>query len=37
MGKKKRGHPNVEELLQRPWCYYCELVLVPRLRMTLRY
>ncbi|KAK2740359.1 hypothetical protein FQN55_008940 [Onygenales sp. PD_40] len=24
MGKKKRGHPDVEELLNRPWCYYCE-------------
>jgi hypothetical protein len=24
MGKKRRGHPNVEELLSRPWCYYCE-------------
>ncbi|KAK0736017.1 hypothetical protein B0T21DRAFT_411227 [Apiosordaria backusii] len=24
MGKKKRGHPDVEELLARPWCYYCE-------------
>lgn len=23
MGKKKRGHPDVEELLGRPWCYYC--------------
>ncbi|KAG6034230.1 hypothetical protein E4U41_006633 [Claviceps citrina] len=24
MGKKKRGHPDIEELLSRPWCYYCE-------------
>ncbi|AEO68187.1 uncharacterized protein THITE_2117609 [Thermothielavioides terrestris NRRL 8126] len=24
MGKKKRGHPDIEELLARPWCYYCE-------------
>ncbi|KAK3385433.1 hypothetical protein B0H63DRAFT_522765 [Podospora didyma] len=24
MGKKKRAHPDVEELLARPWCYYCE-------------
>ncbi|OIW23806.1 hypothetical protein CONLIGDRAFT_686037 [Coniochaeta ligniaria NRRL 30616] len=24
MGKKKRGHPDVEELISRPWCYYCE-------------
>lgn len=24
MGKKKRGHPDVEEILHRPWCYYCE-------------
>ncbi|KAL1873520.1 hypothetical protein Daus18300_003883 [Diaporthe australafricana] len=24
MGKKKRSHPNIEELLERPWCYYCE-------------
>ncbi|PTB71113.1 hypothetical protein M440DRAFT_1442925 [Trichoderma longibrachiatum ATCC 18648] len=23
MGKKKRGHPDVEEILSRPWCYYC--------------
>ncbi|KAB8343204.1 hypothetical protein FH972_022794 [Carpinus fangiana] len=21
---KKRGHPDVEELLERPFCYYCE-------------
>lgn len=25
MGKKKRGHPDVEDILARPWCYYCEL------------
>ncbi|POR39683.1 Uncharacterized protein TPAR_00129, partial [Tolypocladium paradoxum] len=24
MGKKKRGHQDVEDLLARPWCYYCE-------------
>ncbi|KAI1338321.1 hypothetical protein F5Y15DRAFT_386804 [Xylariaceae sp. FL0016] len=24
MGKKRRGHPDVEDLLARPWCYYCE-------------
>ncbi|OTB02983.1 hypothetical protein M426DRAFT_322215 [Hypoxylon sp. CI-4A] len=24
MGKKKRGHPDVEEILARSWCYYCE-------------
>ncbi|KAI5199286.1 hypothetical protein E4T39_06301 [Aureobasidium subglaciale] len=24
MGKKKRGHPDIEEVLARPWCYYCE-------------
>jgi len=24
MGKKKRGYPDVEEILCRPWCYYCE-------------
>ncbi|KAK8066019.1 hypothetical protein PG997_012766 [Apiospora hydei] len=24
MGKKKRGHPDVEDILSRPWCYYCE-------------
>ncbi|KAH6662570.1 hypothetical protein B0J14DRAFT_495838 [Halenospora varia] len=24
VGKKKRGHPDIEELLARPWCYYCE-------------
>lgn len=23
MGKKRRG-PSLEELLARPWCYYCE-------------
>jgi hypothetical protein len=29
VGKKKRGHPDVEELLARPWCYYCELPPLP--------
>ncbi|KAK2074149.1 hypothetical protein P8C59_008378 [Phyllachora maydis] len=24
MGKKKRGHPDIEEIINRPWCYYCE-------------
>ncbi|KAF9770620.1 hypothetical protein IL306_011804 [Fusarium sp. DS 682] len=24
MGKKRRGHPDIEEVLSRPWCYYCE-------------
>ncbi|GME22522.1 hypothetical protein GTA08_BOTSDO11874 [Neofusicoccum parvum] len=24
MGKKKRNHPDVEEIINRPWCYYCE-------------
>merc|ERR1712230_293470 len=24
VGKKKRHHPDVEEVLSRPWCYYCE-------------
>ncbi|KAI9654560.1 MAG: hypothetical protein M1829_000916 [Trizodia sp. TS-e1964] len=24
MGKKKRNHPDIEEVLARPWCYYCE-------------
>ncbi|KAI3322687.1 hypothetical protein HD806DRAFT_110957 [Xylariaceae sp. AK1471] len=24
MGSKKRAHPDVEEILNRPWCYYCE-------------
>ncbi|KAF7541561.1 hypothetical protein G7Z17_g11917 [Cylindrodendrum hubeiense] len=24
MGKKRRGHPDVEDILGRPWCYYCE-------------
>jgi hypothetical protein len=24
MTKKKRGPPGLEELLARPWCYYCE-------------
>ena len=22
--KKRRGHPDAEEILTRPWCYYCE-------------
>ncbi|KAH7182450.1 RING-6 [Fusarium flagelliforme] len=21
---KRRGHPDIEEVLHRPWCYYCE-------------
>ncbi len=24
MTKKKRHHPDVEEVLSRPWSYYCE-------------
>ncbi|KKY13748.1 putative c2h2 finger domain-containing protein [Phaeomoniella chlamydospora] len=24
MTKKKRGHPDLDEVLGRPWCYYCE-------------
>src|SRR5271163_890952 len=24
MTKKQRGHPDVDEVLARPWCYYCE-------------
>ncbi|RDA91346.1 hypothetical protein CP533_0011 [Ophiocordyceps camponoti-saundersi (nom. inval.)] len=24
MGKKRRGHPDIEDVLARPWCYYCE-------------
>ncbi|KAL8969412.1 MAG: hypothetical protein Q9197_004357 [Variospora fuerteventurae] len=24
MGKNKRKHPDLEDILQRPWCYYCE-------------
>lgn len=24
MGKGKRKHPDIEEILARPWCYYCE-------------
>ena len=24
MGKKKRKHPDIEDVLARPWCYYCE-------------
>ncbi|KAI6784600.1 uncharacterized protein J7T54_006645 [Emericellopsis cladophorae] len=24
MGKKRRGHADIEEILGRPWCYYCE-------------
>ncbi|KAH7260837.1 uncharacterized protein BKA55DRAFT_504023 [Fusarium redolens] len=24
MGKKRRSHADIEEVLSRPWCYYCE-------------
>ena len=24
MGKNKRKHPEIEDILARPWCYYCE-------------
>ena len=24
VNKKKRNHPDVEEIIARPWCYYCE-------------
>ena len=24
MTKKKRNHPDLDEILARPWCYYCE-------------
>ncbi|KAF4971232.1 hypothetical protein FZEAL_9900 [Fusarium zealandicum] len=24
MGKKRRGHPDIEDILNRAWCYYCE-------------
>lgn len=24
MVKRKRQHPDIEEVLERPWCYYCE-------------
>ncbi|KAL8830380.1 MAG: hypothetical protein Q9170_005762, partial [Blastenia crenularia] len=24
MGKNKRKHPDLDEIIQRPWCYYCE-------------
>lgn len=24
MGKKRRNYPDLEELLDRAWCYYCE-------------
>ena len=24
MGKKKRGHSDIEDMLNRPWCFYCE-------------
>lgn len=34
MGKKKRSHPNIEELLERPWCYYCKLVLPNRTALS---
>lgn len=29
VGKKKRGNPGVEEVLQRPWCYYCKDIQPP--------
>jgi hypothetical protein len=29
VGKKKRNHPDIEELLARPWCYYCKLIPQP--------
>lgn len=35
VGKKKRGHPDVEEVLARPWCYYCELAFLSVLRASL--
>lgn len=30
MGKKRRGHVDVEELLGRPWCYYCMMLRPPK-------
>ena len=36
MGKKKRGHPDVEELLARPWCYYCKTPAPPRCQLLTR-
>jgi DNA-directed RNA polymerase subunit RPC12/RpoP len=24
MTKKKRNHPDLDDILARPWCYYCE-------------
>jgi len=24
MTKKRRRYPNLDEKLERPWCYYCE-------------
>jgi hypothetical protein len=34
MGKKKRGHPDVEDILARPWCYYCSSRATSNLRRT---
>jgi hypothetical protein len=34
MGKKKRGHPDVEELLARPWCYYCTYIALDALAIA---
>jgi hypothetical protein len=34
MGKKKRGHPDVEELLARPWCYYCTYIAIDTLAIA---
>ena len=31
MGKKRRGHPDIEEILGRPWCYYCTFWELPLL------
>jgi hypothetical protein len=34
MGKKKRNHPDVEELLARPWCYYCRFLALATLSIA---
>ncbi|ATY60328.1 C2H2 finger domain [Cordyceps militaris] len=32
MGKRRRGHTDVEDVLARPWCYYCRAYPFPALR-----
>jgi hypothetical protein len=33
-GKKKRGHPDIEEILARPFCYYCMSPHLHNLKLT---